>query len=154
MYFGARVGAASDPPFLVEKLPRGGVLVALSSRAGGRLQPAPTARLIPAGRLFRADGVISVPVLVESSRTRLALPIIPTTTAGTALYHTLRYSEFSEAGDVPILDLNPANRGRAARLVRELPRQSANREHWYRFEVHPAIRSPPASGLGGGGRSE
>ena len=48
---GSMCGAARDPPILVEKLPRGGVLVALSSRAGGRLQPAPTARTIPAGRL-------------------------------------------------------------------------------------------------------
>ena len=50
-YSGSRCGAASDPPFLVEKLPRGGVvLVALSSRAEGRLQPAPAAPSIPAGR--------------------------------------------------------------------------------------------------------
>ena len=41
----------------------------LSFRAGGRSQPAPTARLIPAGRLFRAAGATRVPVLVAYLRT-------------------------------------------------------------------------------------
>ena len=37
-----------------------------SVRAGDRLRPAPTARLIPMGRLLRATGATRAPVLVES----------------------------------------------------------------------------------------
>ena len=65
LYFGVRVGAGSDPLFLVEKLPRKGVLVALSPSVLGVAPSPPTARLIPAGRLLGADGISRAPILVE-----------------------------------------------------------------------------------------
>ena len=43
VYFGVRVGAGSDPPFLVEKLPRKGVLVTLFPSVPG-VAPSPRLR--------------------------------------------------------------------------------------------------------------
>ena len=65
VYSGARAGAGIDPLFLVEKLPRKGVLVALSPSVLGVAPSPPTARLIPAGRLLGADGISRAPILVE-----------------------------------------------------------------------------------------
>lgn len=114
------------------------------------MQPTPTARLIPAGRLFRADGVISVPILVESSRTQLALPINPTTAVGRARIPTLRYREFPDAGDAPIPDLNPGDGG-APPTASELTRQPATREHSCRL-MSP--RDPLAPDIGARRRRE
>ena len=58
----------------------------LISVARGRSQPAPAARLIPAGRLFRVDGTSRVSILVEHLEDPSAVPHRPITAARTALY--------------------------------------------------------------------
>ena len=64
--FWAESGAGSDPPSdLRSTAPESGLMQALLLRVRGRSQPAPAARLIPAGRQFRADGTTRAPALVE-----------------------------------------------------------------------------------------
>ena len=52
---GARVGAASDPPFLVKKLPRGGVLIALSLPGRGSLAARAYGATDPCGKASSAS---------------------------------------------------------------------------------------------------
>ena len=54
------------PPFSSgSTAPQSGLLQALLLPVGGRSQPAPAARTIPAGRLLQTDGTTRVPVLVD-----------------------------------------------------------------------------------------
>ena len=64
--FWAESGAGSDPPPIVRSTaPESEPMLVLISVVRGRSQPAPTVRVIPAGRPFRADATTRVPVLVD-----------------------------------------------------------------------------------------
>ena len=65
--FWAESGAGSDPPPIVRSTaPKSEGYARTYSRGPGRSQPAPAARVIPAGRPVRAENTIRVRILVEN----------------------------------------------------------------------------------------
>ena len=91
------------PPFILGMDgPETGGFCRPSCRFRGRSQPAPPARVIPAGRQLRDDGATPAPALVEFLEEPAHVPRHPLT----APYLTLRYGAFPGPADVPILDFN------------------------------------------------
>ena len=102
---GGELGRERPPPIDRSTVPKPAFRLALLLGVGGRSQPAPTARVIPAGRQLRDDGTTALRSSWSTSRTRPTRLVIPITAALGALCITLRYGASAAPGDVPLLDL-------------------------------------------------
>ena len=111
-----------------------------SCRLRGRSQPAPAARVIPAGRQLR----VLAPPALRPSWTRPVRLIIPIT----APYLTLRYGAFPGPADVRILGLQRATACPVDRLRQVLlrPSSGAHRHDEPDHHSRSPARRPPHTG--------